>query len=164
MQTIVIFKEKHCERYFDASTDEARLKAFYSILKERFNEGYWYHKPESVEKEMSRYLNDGDDQYLEITDEVLVTLPQAIQDKVATIRGRKARLEQRYKQDMKLYQMIENVVSVPFEEAMKLTNSRPSRLKPGTEIVTYVLDAIMQIRGDYEYEGFDFETLEEPKL
>lgn len=42
MKRILIAKEKHGDRYFDASTEELRNKAAFHLLSERFKEGYWY--------------------------------------------------------------------------------------------------------------------------
>jgi hypothetical protein len=41
MKSIIIFKEKYGNRYFDASTEKLRNAACLKILKERF-EGFWY--------------------------------------------------------------------------------------------------------------------------
>lgn len=157
---ILIFKEKHGKRYFDASTEELKLKAFHKIIKERFNDGYWYHKPESLEKYISSHLSKEKRELLEITDEALSALPQSIQDKVVEVRTLKARLEKRHALEVAEYEEIEKVATATFEEAKEMVNRRPSRLKPGTTIVTPILSLIMQSRGDYEYEGFDIETLE----
>ena len=40
---ILIAEEKHGTRYFDASTPEALNAAAFSLLKERWDEGYWYY-------------------------------------------------------------------------------------------------------------------------
>lgn len=41
MKKIIIFKEKHGNRYFDASTEKLRNAACLEIIKERFDE-FWY--------------------------------------------------------------------------------------------------------------------------
>lgn len=38
---IVIFKEKHGDRHFDISTPDRRLRVFETVLKDRFEVG-WY--------------------------------------------------------------------------------------------------------------------------
>lgn len=40
---ILIAKEKHGTRYFDASTPELLAESAFKLLKERWNEGYWYY-------------------------------------------------------------------------------------------------------------------------
>lgn len=51
MNKILIFKEKHSNRYFDASTVEAHSAACLKILKERLEEGYWYDPGDPPDKE-----------------------------------------------------------------------------------------------------------------
>ena len=48
---ILIFKEKHGDRYFDVSTESRLFGACLSVLKERFDEGWWYEPPEGNEPE-----------------------------------------------------------------------------------------------------------------
>lgn len=40
---ILIAKEKHGTRYFDASTPELLAESAFKLLKERWNDGYWYY-------------------------------------------------------------------------------------------------------------------------
>lgn len=42
MKSIIIFKEKHGDRYFDASTPELVEAACKKVLLQRYNDGYWY--------------------------------------------------------------------------------------------------------------------------
>lgn len=39
---ILIAKEKHSTRYFDASTPELLAESAFKLLKERWDDGYWY--------------------------------------------------------------------------------------------------------------------------
>jgi len=48
MSAIIIFKEKHGERIFDASTYASKCNACLQIFNERYKEGYWYDKPEDL--------------------------------------------------------------------------------------------------------------------
>jgi hypothetical protein len=50
MNKILIFREKHGSRYFDASTDELICKAALKVLTERLEDGYWYYEPEPPNK------------------------------------------------------------------------------------------------------------------
>jgi hypothetical protein len=45
---IVIFKEKHGDRYFIANNQEELGKICLQVLTERFDDGYWYYKPEPL--------------------------------------------------------------------------------------------------------------------
>jgi hypothetical protein len=42
VKKILIFEEKHCHRFFDASTKELKRAAALKILTERLKDGYWY--------------------------------------------------------------------------------------------------------------------------
>lgn len=42
MKQILIAKEKHGTRYFDASTPELLAESAFRLLKERWDDGYWY--------------------------------------------------------------------------------------------------------------------------
>lgn len=46
MKRIIVFKEKHGSRIFDASTDAQLHAACLKVVTERLKEGYWYDKPE----------------------------------------------------------------------------------------------------------------------
>ncbi len=54
-QRIIIFKEKHGNRYFDASTEEKLHIAALKVLKERFESGWYYEpeEPQGVEEEIT---------------------------------------------------------------------------------------------------------------
>jgi len=151
---IIIFKEKHSDRYFDASTEEATLKAFYSILKERLKAGYWYQEPESLEKQLARYIKPEDAEYAKIPEEVLITLPEEIQKKARRIPTLTARVERQYAGEMEWWNNLNKVLSMPFTEAAKLT-------------VTHVrtphslIKDLYESRADGEYEGYEFEELED---
>jgi len=47
---VLVFKEKHGDRYFHVPNDETLFAAALHVLKERHADGYWYHKPESTDK------------------------------------------------------------------------------------------------------------------
>ena len=46
--SILVFKEKHCERYFLVPTVEALHKAALMVVLERNEEGYWYNFDEEA--------------------------------------------------------------------------------------------------------------------
>ena len=67
MTRILVVKEKHGSRYFEATTEEQLYKIALYLLKGRFNEGYWYSEPEFVEP-------------LDFTEADIANMPQSMQD------------------------------------------------------------------------------------
>lgn len=57
-QKIIVFKEKHGNRYFDASTDEKVQAVALKIFNERLKEGYWYM---DIEQRHQKYFNQAKD-------------------------------------------------------------------------------------------------------
>jgi len=80
MTQILIFKEKHGDRYFDASTPEMKSAAFLKILRERFTSGYYYEKPKSPERNLSRE----DKALLSLSEEQLEALPAPLKETTKT--------------------------------------------------------------------------------
>jgi hypothetical protein len=60
---ILIAKEKHGTRYFDASTPELLAESAFKLLKERWNDGYWY------------YLDDPPEDKDVLSEEQIAALP-----------------------------------------------------------------------------------------
>jgi hypothetical protein len=63
---LLVFKEKHGQRYFYVHNDKALFKAALKILTERAKEGYWYYKPEEPPKAP------------DFTKEQIATLPESM--------------------------------------------------------------------------------------
>ncbi len=159
MANIVIFKEKYGERMYDASTEEALQKAFYSILKERSALGYWYYEPTPVEESLTSYITPEYEAYESISPEVLATLPEEVQKKARYIPNMRARLTREYETEKKWWDNLQLILSLPFDEAFKLKQPYGNR---GRE--QYLIEDTIEARSDYEYEGYTIEQLAEPKL
>ena len=86
MNKILIAHEKHGNRYFDASTEELRNAAALKLLTERFDEGYWYYKP-----------NPPDDTLI-LSAEQIVQLPTEV------LRNQEAAKLRQYKRDFAEYE------------------------------------------------------------
>ena len=131
-QRIIVFDEKHGDRYFDAST-AAKLQAVaLKILTERLKSGYWYFKPEPFkedpEKEIEKLTKDSE----QITDSFL---RNAAEERI----GRLHKGLDAYKRDTRMW-----------EEIQKAVKEKDGNL-------AYQL---LNSRRNYEYEGFDLEYLE----
>lgn len=158
MKRILVFREKHAHRYFDASTDELTAKACVKILRERMNDGYWY----SREYEKAEKLLSADEKSVMIlTDEQLEILPQAMRDQISEKRAIIKRKQKSYLRNKALedswFAAAEKLMEGPVEEAAKLTTEGMDgwgrRVQP-------LAKAVLEARGDGEYEGFEFENLE----
>lgn len=163
MKSVLVVHEKHGDYYYDASTDEARLKAFYSILKERNEAGYWYYRPQPPEEAFNRSLKPGEEEFLTMTEEAVEALPEALKTQVQRVRNRKRGLEREYEREMVWFNMLDEVLALPFEEAKNLVEVRRSR-DGSREWKNHYIDLLMEGRRDYQYEGYDLETVHEPKL
>ena len=159
MANIVIFKEKYGDRMFDASTEEALQKAFYSVLKERFAMGYWYYEPTPVEETLARYITPEYEAYEAISPEVLATLPEEVQKKARHIPNMRNRLTREYEADKQWWDNLQLILSLSFDEASKLKRPYGTRGR-----VKYLIEDTIEARSDYEYEGYDIEQLSEPQL
>lgn len=158
MKRILVFREKHSRRYFDASTDELTAQACVKILRERMKDGYWYYREyEKAEKPLSA----DDKSILMLTDEQLEVLPEAMKNEIVQKRSRIQRSQQVYLRQKQLedswFAAAEKLTEGTVEEAAKLTTEG---LEGWGRRVQPLAIAVLDARRDYEYESFDFENLE----
>ena len=152
---IVVFKEKHGDRYFDASTPELTRRALLRVFRDRAGEGYWYERPAMPDLSRS---ND----YLKISDDVLVTLPATLQREVKTARRVVANAKLEYEENMKWYDNLMHVISLPDDEAIALEYEDSWTTEAGKQIISKsnMLEELYRARSDYEYETWDIISLE----
>src|ERR1051326_9011271 len=55
MGRIIVAHEKHSTDYYDAHTDEEWARSSLEILTRRWNDGYWYHKPDELFDDTSEW-------------------------------------------------------------------------------------------------------------
>lgn len=67
---LLVFNEKHGDRYFNVPNDEALFAAALKIVTERFEQGYWYVEPEENEKPAAP----------DFTKEQIATLPESMRE------------------------------------------------------------------------------------
>jgi len=84
MSKIIIFKELERDYIYDASTEEALLKACLSVFKRRWNSRntYYFRTPTPF------VITQKEEEYLQITDSELSELPSAIFENIAQERSR----------------------------------------------------------------------------
>lgn len=154
---IVVFREKHSDRYLDASTPEATGWSFLKILKERVKDGYWYYREyEAPALKLTAEQKD----ILALTDEQINVLPPSTRNELASKKDRIARSEQVYLRRKKLedewFNAVDRILELPDEEAIKLTGEDvPGKWGRGLLVVE-----VLYARNDYEYEGYSFQEIE----
>lgn len=157
MQTILVAREKHGDRYFDASTPELLAAASLKLLRERMKEG-WYVKPDSVNTGFTKEQKA----FLELTDEDIEALPAVVREethkKVLALREKAERLRSFDAEEMQWYTQVEALLALPTEKAANrtITQGKGTRWERSYPKAFYLLNA----RDDAEYEGVEVVTLE----
>jgi hypothetical protein len=148
MTEIIIFKEKHSDRYYIAETPEQKAKAFLKVLRERNAQGYWYHEP----TEPVVTLSDYDRAFTELSDEEVANLPEAIKAEAVQSRSRATRrqigVQAEYKRDKFWWDQLQELLALPEDEAV--TKVAGARQGVAFSLAEDLLDA----HADYEYEGY----------
>lgn len=139
--TILVFQEKHGDRYFLADTPERTKKAFLKILEERYNRGGYFLKLEDCFSEEDLLLARDSDEYIQKLQKTI-----ADKDAVDVIKDHALHELDRVKKLVRYYK------EVVFEngEIQKALSNKDGLL------AFCILDG----RRDYEYERFSFEHLE----
>lgn len=154
MGRIIVFEEKHGNRYFDASTDEQLARACVKILKERAN--MWYYR--EYDKGVDAKFSKQELETLALTDEEVAALPELlradVEQKISRLKRKKAAYVRNKAEEDKWFNNLELIITLPEDEAAKLTETSPSGRERS---VAYDL---IQSRGDGEYEGYSIENLE----
>jgi hypothetical protein len=128
----LIAKEKHATRYFDASTEEALYAAALKLLKERMSQYGCIRSPGKA----SAWYKSADI----LTDEQIAALPNdALKSQADRARCEARRLKQQY------------------EEALVTWGAARAAREENDGAAAW---QVLQMREDYEYEGFSFEYLE----
>lgn len=155
---ILIFKEKHGDRYFNADTDEARARAFYRILKERNTDGYWYYRNyESA----TLPLSAENASIMALTDEQIKALPVSVATDLKAKRTKLVRKAERYAEEKQeedeWFDALDFLLKHSEDEAVSLT----VKDAPGEWLGKGNLaETLISERSDYEYESFYTATVE----
>jgi hypothetical protein len=159
MSTILIFKEKHGDRYFDASTPEAKSAAFLKILRERFNSGYYYEEPKSPEHTLTK----DEKALLSLSEEQLDALPAPLQastkTQVSRVRRKLRGVQEEYEQAKLWWDSVVALLALDPAEAVNQKEERRIRVMNKTYSVSSAED-LLDARKDYEYEDYWVESLE----
>lgn len=115
---ILIAKEKHGKRYFDASTPELLAGACLTLLRERMEDGT-YRKPDSF----NEYFTREQRAYLQLTDEDIAAFPEVVREetmqKVTKLREQAENLSEHDELESKWFNAVEAFLALPRDEAVK---------------------------------------------
>lgn len=141
MTTIMVVKEKHGTYYYDASTPEALAAASLELLKERWEEGYWYPHPDEIFT--SKY-------YSRDVIEDVESLPESLQDEARRQNQRAKENRREYDTALDWYKRAKHVVE---------TGENPIHVhRNGRSYTCEAWDLLTQ-RRDCEYEGIALEEV-----
>lgn len=123
---ILVAREKHGNRYFDASTPELLAKSAFKLLKERWEDEYWY------------YLDDPPDGKDILSEEQIVALPtEGLQSAESKKRTDYLRELRNWQSDEREYLAIQDCVENNcFNKAWKLLNGRSDYEYESVELET----------------------------
>lgn len=130
---ILIAREKHGTRYFDASTPELLAESAFKLLKERWEEGYWY------------FLDDPPEDKDILSEEQIAALP------TESLRNQESQRRKNYLRELYNWQVVEKqylAIKDCVENGLKNRAWKLLAWKP------------LQNRSDYEYENVELEELE----
>lgn len=154
VKKIVVFKEKHGKRYFDATDPVELNKVFLEIMRERMNLG-WYYKPDVD------YPVEWTEAVM-LTDEALEALPESLKSQVVRLRKAYKQREREAAKDLRWWELATELLKMPQKEAENHVHEWTVNLSTGPKkksmrMATFLMD----YRSDGEYEGFEIIELEE---
>lgn len=149
---IIIFKEKHGDRYFDASTEWHLDAACATIIKERYEDGL-YGPPRSAESYLSKQDREILESRKQIPDEAFGKLPEPMRDQFKKAEDRLAGFRMIESEELNMWGWIETIATrATLQEAIDLG------WHPGRSLAYHIIDLL----SCGEYEGYQIEDIEEP--
>jgi len=164
MASLMIFKEKHADRYFAVKDDNDRNKVALKILKERYNEGYYYPTVEELDDRKEERLETVKKRYekeIALTEEEVSNLPDSIKEEIVENREKfnkfVSSVEQEIAYEIKWTEYLNELLSVSEEEALKKIIKTPRGRKYRMAF------KLLQERAfdGHQYEQFEEEILED---
>ena len=121
---ILLLREKHGERAFDARTREALYASALAIVKER-NKDRWYYAPEAPK------LRE------EVPDDVMDRLPEAMRKKAKDDKHSNKSNQKRYERDLEKWNLLQKALTENNGEvAWKFLQDRRDHEYEGYELLT----------------------------
>lgn len=144
---IIVCDEKHGDVYWRADTPEQWAASSLAILTERWNQGWWYHRP----KEPAQ--RDTDEQNASnMTKEQIAALPRDAQLVIRRLRKRMQIQQAAYQMESEWYDRAEKCVADQDRSMVTIGRGKYAHDEP-------VAWQLLQDRSDYEYERVTLETL-----
>lgn len=164
MTTVMIFEEKHGERYFAANTREDRNKIALKMLKERNDLGYMYPTVEQLENEKNsriQSVTDGNEDLISLTEEEVNNIPaesirQATKQRRTNIQRSLDNIQREFDLDIEWAKSLEKLLNAPEEEALKMVYTTPKGRK-----LPLAYRLLEDRSYNYSYEEFREETAED---
>jgi hypothetical protein len=135
---ILVWKSKHCDYYYDASTPEALEKSALAIF-ERLIKDRWIGEP--------RLYEGWDKELVEVSDEALVGLPASMTEKVHKARAVKAQYERDFEYDKQEWDQLQRLIAGEEVTRTFTLSTGETKTKPVTAW------SLLQNR-NYEYEDY----------
>jgi hypothetical protein len=162
MAKIIIFKGKHGDTYYDASTSELKRAAFLAEIRDRTAAG-WYSKPTPFEETYTfkRYTAD-ELVMLAMDDDAVKALPDVAAKPILEFRAKDTKRRARHEEENDRLRMIEHVLSLPIEEAINSgetahwTNSKGE----AKHRFDYFVHTIIEATAGSEYEEYEEQTIQ----
>jgi hypothetical protein len=157
MTELIIFKEKHGDDYYDASTPEAVARACAAKIRKRYIDRWYYAPtmPDSPTRPESRELLEMADA---LSPEAYEALGEVTKGRIEGIRLSQKRAMQYYLEDLEDWNDIVRIGESPtLEEAASLTTENSKGRKFNLAF------SIIQARAGGEYENYEIVDVSEPK-
>lgn len=147
MEKIIIFKEKHEDDIYNASTQELMLRAMFKKIQERFEMGWYHYEEINLESEYPLATVEASQLTMlsEAAKKVILALANIDKEKIE----RKRPYQTEAKRD---YELFEKIVNCTEDEAIKRTIRYRGKIMP-------TIEYLMISRMDGEYEGYSVEKL-----
>jgi hypothetical protein len=148
MTAIIICEEKHDTAYWDASTPEQFAESALAILTWRWNDGYWYHDPDSDGLGSSEWAEKEREQRrkaLAMTVEEISALPESAQKAINGLRARAKRESAEDRRHREWYTRAKRVVAEQDTSTVTVGRGRFAREVPEAWV-------LLEERSDHEYE------------
>lgn len=156
MKKVIIFKEHYKNYIFDASTEALLLQACISVIERRATSNHFRYFAHG-----RKFVPTGTEQsYLDLTEEELEILPQAIFETVSVTRKKLnlmiSMIEREHSETLEWTTKLETFLSLPANE--KLTAKEPTILLNGEQEYTAIW--LLKKRASYAGESFEIVNLD----
>ena len=154
VKKIVVFREKHGERYFDATDPVELNKVFLEIMRERMELGWYFAPDPDYPVEWTEAM--------ELDEATIEVLPDSIKSQVNKLRKAYKKAEAENAKEQRWWELANELLDMPQEKAETHFHEWTIRLSTGLKKKRMLMaTGLMDYRSDCEYEGFEVIELEE---